>query len=336
MEMAELKECLFWEPGEGTADCHLCPWQCRIKPDHVGVCAVRRNVGGTLRSLNYARVTSVALDPIEKKPLYHFHPGEPILSLGTFGCNLSCSFCQNWQISKREPPTQQLLPAQALELAEKYRHSAGNLGLAYTYNEPFIWYEYVAETARLIQGAGMKNVLVTNGVVEAEPLEALLPYIDAMNVDIKFWSKENYRKLCGGPGWQARKTVERAHERCHVEITVLIIPGYNDSPQELDPLFDWAAGVDPVMPVHISRYHPAYKLDVPATPPETIMRAWQSARERLKYVYAGNLYLPGTTDTECAECGATLVERAGMESTVVGLNSEGGCKSCGTPAPFVI
>jgi pyruvate formate lyase activating enzyme len=327
--MEELTVCRYWEPGEGTVNCHLCPWQCRVKPDSVGFCGVRRNVGGTLRSLNYGRVTSIGLDPIEKKPLYHFHPGSTILSLGTFGCNLSCSFCQNWEISKGQPATQALPPREALRLAEEQRAANGSIGLAYTYNEPFIWYEYVADTAPLIHEAGMKNVLVTNGMVEPEPLEALLPYIDAMNVDVKFWSKKKYEELCGGPGWHARDTVELASGKCHVEITVLIIPGYNDTDEELVPLFDWAASVDRTMAVHISRYHPAFKLQAPPTPPEAMLHAYELARQRLDHVYVGNLYLPGTTDTECAQCGAVLVERSGYAVVVAGIDAEGRCKSCG-------
>ncbi len=327
--MSNTVECRWWEPGEGVAACHLCPWQCRIKPGEVGVCKVRRNDEGVLHSLNYGRITSMSLDPIEKKPLYHFHPGSNILSLGTFGCNLNCSFCQNWQISKEQPPTRYMAPGEAARVAGQYAHDRGNLGLAYTYNEPFIWYEYVQDTAKLIRDAGMKNVLVTNGVVEEGPLRELLPLIDAMNVDIKFWSKEHYRKLCGGPGWQARDTVVRARESCHVEITVLIIPGYNDSDEELTNIFTWAASVDPAMPVHLSRYHPAYRLHAPATPPETLLRAYHLAREHMKHVYVGNFSLPGTTDTECADCGATLVERSGLSSAPTGLDNQGRCRACG-------
>ncbi|NLO74365.1 MAG: AmmeMemoRadiSam system radical SAM enzyme [candidate division WS1 bacterium] len=327
-------ECQHWEPGAETADCHLCPWQCHVKVDQVGICQVRKNVGGTLRSLNYGRVTSIGVDPIEKKPLYHFFPGSTILSLGTFGCNLSCAFCQNWQISKGTPPSDEVPPEQAARMAEQYQTSHGNLGIAYTYNEPFIWYEYVQDTARLIRDLGMKNVLVTNGMVEKEPLLELLPLIDAMNVDIKFWSRKLYTELCGGPGWRARETVELATGKCHVEITVLIIPGYNDTDEELGNIFAWAADVDPNMAVHLSRYHPAYKLSAPPTPPETMLHAYDLARQRLNYVYLGNVHLPGTTDTECAECGAVLVERSDYRGVPLGVNREGRCKSCGAEAPI--
>ena len=168
------------------------------------------------------------------------------------------------------------------------------------------------------------------------PLRELLPLIDAMNVDIKFWSKKNYQELCGGPGWRARDTVELASGKCHVEITVLIIPGHNDTAEELSPLFDWAASVDRGMAVHLSRYHPAFKLQVPATPPESLLRAYELARERLDHVYVGNLYLPGTTDTECAQCGAVLVERSGYAGAANGIDAEGRCKSCGRQSPITL
>ena len=325
----ELVECRYYESAEDYAQCQLCPWHCRIRPGKIGRCHVRENVDGVLRSLNYAEVTSVAMDPVEKKPLYHFYPGSDILSLGTFGCNLSCIFCQNWTISQGRPPTQHLAPQQALELAEQWRAKAGNIGIAYTYNEPIIWYEYVYDTARLVQEAGMHNVLVTNGIIEEEPLRELLPYVGAMNVDIKAWHDDFYRKLCGGEAWPARRTVEIAVERCHVEITVLIIPGYNDSDEELTMVFDWAASVREDMPVHLSRYHPSHKLDAPPTPAQTLQHAYELAQQRLKHVYVGNIELARTTDTRCPECGETLIRRSGFASFNDNLTDDGRCGSCG-------
>ncbi len=325
----ELVECRYYESAEGYLQCGLCPWHCRIRPGKTGRCRVRENVDGVLRSLNYAEATSVTMDPIEKKPLYHFFPGTDILSLGTFGCNLSCVFCQNWTISQGRPSTQHIEPEQALKVAEEWRTKAGNIGIAYTYNEPIIWYEYVYDTARLVQEAGMQNVLVTNGIIEEEPLRELLPYIGAMNVDIKAWSDDFYRELCSGEAWPARRTVEIAVEQCHVEITVLIIPGYNDSDEELTAIFDWAAAVREDMPVHLSRYHPAHKLDAPPTPAETLQRAYELARERLKYVYVGNIFLNGTTDTVCPQCGETVISRSGFSSRLVNMTDEGRCGSCG-------
>ena len=325
------REALFYDMVGERADCRLCPWHCHIAPGKTGRCTVRHNVGGRLVTRNYAEVTSVALDPIEKKPLYHFRPGSLILSVGTFGCNLKCGFCQNWQISQERPRTQQLPPREALALARRYADE-GNIGLAYTYNEPFIWYEYVRETAPLIRDAGMCNVLVTNGLVEHEPLEELLPFVDAMNVDIKSMSERFYLEHCQGQALPARQTVERAFGRTHVEITNLIIPGENDSEAELQALVDWAASVSPELPIHFSAYHPDYHFQAPATPAATLQRAYDLAREQLKFVYVGNLHLAGTTDTVCPQCGRTLIVRRGMTGTVTGLDERGRCAACGSGA----
>jgi pyruvate formate lyase activating enzyme len=239
--------------------------------------------------MNYGEVTSAGMDPIEKKPLYHFHPASNILSLGTFGCNLSCGFCQNWQISQQRPPTQVILPEEAVRLAQKHVPD-GNIGLAYTYNEPFIWYEYIRETAPLIKEAGLYNVLVTNGIVEAEPLEELLPFIDAMNVDIKSMSEKFYLQHCKGQALPARQTVERAFGCCHVEITTLVIPGLNDSPEEIGRLAQWLSSVNPDIVLHLSRFFPNYKMkDVPPTPLPTLQKARDSALHYLRHVYLGNV-----------------------------------------------
>jgi pyruvate formate lyase activating enzyme len=325
------REAMYYSVEGERADCVLCPWHCHIRPDAVGRCGVRKNLKGVLHTLNYAEVTSLALDPIEKKPLYHFHPGATILSMGTFGCNLSCDFCQNWQISQQRAPSQVLMPNEAVELARRHQ-AEGNIGLAYTYNEPFIWYEYVRETAPLIRAAGLYNVLVTNGIVEAGPLEALLPFIDAMNVDIKSMSEKFYLQHCKGQGLPARQTVERAFGRTHVEITNLIIPGENDSDEELQALVDWAASVSPDLVLHLSAYHPDYDFEAPPTPPQTLQRAYALAKAKLRFVYVGNIQMAGTRDTECSQCGRLLVSRQGFRGKVVGLDHEGRCAGCGEDA----
>lgn len=321
-----MHECRHYELIQGVAHCRLCPFRCRIASGKTGRCGVRQHRDGKLWALNYAQVTSASLDPVEKKPLYHFHPGAPILSLGTFGCNLTCSFCQNWSISQRRPPTQELPPAAAADLAERHR-AQGNIGIAYTYNEPFIWFEYVLDTARLVRERGMVNVLVTNGIVEEAPLAELLPLVDAMNVDIKSIREDFYRRLCGGDGRAARRTVEQAWGRCVVEITNLIIPGENDSDEDLIALFDWAASVSRRLPVHLSRYHPDYQLHRPPTPADTLRRAYDLARERLDFVYVGNISLPGTSDTVCGRCGTTVIERQGFQAR--SHTVDGRCPSCG-------
>jgi pyruvate formate lyase activating enzyme len=328
-----MHECLYYEmhpgepPGEAPdqARCRLCPFFCRIEPDANGRCGARGLRQGKLVALNYGQVAAVALDPIEKKPLYHFRPGSSILSLGTFGCNLTCGFCQNWHLSRELPPTRDLSPEEAVASCLQQRRQ-GNIGIAYTYNEPFVWYEYVADTARLVRKAGMCNVLVTNGIIEPAPLEALLGWVDALNVDIKSIRESFYRKLCGGDGRAALRTVERAVGRCHVEITNLIIPGENDSEEGLRDLFIWAAGISRRLPLHLSAYHPAHKMTAPATSAQTLRRAYELAREYLDFVYVGNLNLPGTTDTHCPRCGTVAVERSGYDARV--HTRDGRCPGC--------
>jgi len=318
---------MFYDPpSNGRIHCRLCPHECRIADGKTGICRVRQQRGGVLYALTYSQVSSVNLDPIEKKPLYHFHPGSRILSLGTLGCNLACDFCQNWQISQDTAPTRTLTPEQAVEMA---RGERGNLGIAYTYNEPLMWYEYVHDTAHLVRQAGMKNVLVTNGYVNEEPLRKLLPVIDAMNIDVKSYTEDFYRTLCKGRAEPVRRTVEIAHAAgCLVELTNLIIPGYNDSEEDLRALVDWIAGVNPAIPLHFSRYHPAYKLQAPATPAATLQTACSIAQEKLRYVYLGNIAGIGGEDTQCPECGRTVISRRGFSAQITGLK-EGRCTHCG-------
>jgi len=318
---------MFWDPpADGRIPCRLCPHECRIAEGKTGICRVRQNRAGVLYALTYAQVSSINLDPIEKKPLYHFHPGSWILSLGTLGCNLACAFCQNWEISQDTVRTRALTPQQAMDMAQR---EPRNIGLAYTYNEPLIWYEYVHDTAHLARDAGLKNVLVTNGYINEEPLRQLLPVIDAMNVDVKSYSEEFYRTLCKGKAAPVRRTVEIAHSAgCLVELTNLIIPGYNDAEADLRALVDWVAGMDPTMPLHFSRYHPAYKLEAPATPVQTLETAYRIAKEKLQYVYLGNVVGAGGEDTQCPKCGSTVVSRRGFSARVTGL-SEGKCAHCG-------
>jgi pyruvate formate lyase activating enzyme len=283
-------------------------------------------VGGVLRTLNYAQVSSVNLDPIEKKPIFHFHPGSSILSLGTIGCNLACTFCQNWAISQAAAPTRHMTPERAATVAKEHPE---NIGIAYTYNEPFVWYEFVLETAQLVKEAGLSNVLVTNGYVMERPLRELLPHIDAVNIDVKSMSERFYRDLCRGSSEPPRRTAEIAKEAgCLVEITNLVIPNWNDSRDEIRSLVDWVVGLGADVPLHFSRYHPDHRLTEPSTPPETLVRARDMAAERLHHVYIGNLWLPGGEDTTCPGCGEVVVERRGFAVSRIAV-TDGRCQSCG-------
>ncbi len=295
-------EALYYEQlSESKVKCRLCPHGCVISPGRAGICNVRKNTGGKLIAVAFGRVSSVNLDPIEKKPLYYFHPGSMILSLGSLGCNLSCPFCQNYQIAKPleyfagkdieeiiHLVTDSISPKEAVEMAKNYG-SSGNIGLAFTYNEPFIWFEYVLETAKLAKEEGLKNVLVTNGFVEEKPLLELLPYIDALNIDLKGPDDSVYKKL-GGRAEPVKRTIKLAAKQAHVELTNLIVTGLNDKKGQIEALVDWIfeeVGSD--VPLHFSRYFPCYKYDEPKTSLETLKMAAGIAKAKLKHVHLGNI-----------------------------------------------
>jgi len=283
-----MKAAAFYKLSDDkSVECGLCPHCCKIPPGKKGRCGVRHNQNGTLIAKSYGRVTGMALDPIEKKPLYHFHPGAKILSLGSYGCNFRCGFCQNHEISMQKAAFRELSPEEVAATSRETT-SKGNIGVAYTYNEPLIGYEFVEDCARLIAGQGQKNVLVTNGFVCSEPLERLLPFMHAMNIDLKSFRPAFYREI-GGRLEDVQRTIALAASRCHVEVTTLVIPSKNDSPEEMQSLSGWLATINRNIPLHISRFFPAHKLrDIPATPKETIDRLVEVARQSLSYVYPGN------------------------------------------------
>ena len=268
--------------------CNICPHRCSIADGRTGICGTRRNNNGKIISESYGKITSLALDPIEKKPLYHFHPGSKILSLGSYGCNFKCGFCQNHRISMDLTPEYKIFTPEEIAAKSAELVSHGNIGVAYTYNEPLINYEFVYDCAKLIAGQNQKNVLVTNGYICREPLENILPFIHAMNIDVKSFNPEFYKEI-GGSLNDVLATVETAAQKCHVEITTLIIPGKNDSPGEIRELSKYIGGISKDIPLHISRFFPMYKFThLPPTPVETIKYLVNEARQNLNYVYSGN------------------------------------------------
>jgi pyruvate formate lyase activating enzyme len=272
------------------AICNICPHKCVLSEGQYGFCNARICREGKVISDNYGRITAMAMDPIEKKPLYHFYPGSRILSVGSYGCNLRCPFCQNCDISmvKGTEIDYTYITVEALvQQACDYR-IRGNIGIAYTYNEPLIGYEFVKDCSILAKESGLKNVLVTNGFICEEPLRELLPLIDAFNIDLKSYSKEFYNKIAGSLD-TVKNTIAIAAEQCHVEVTTLIIPGDNDREEEMDELSSWISNINPDIPLHISRFFPRWKMqDKEATPIMTIYKLAEIARRKLKYVYEGN------------------------------------------------
>ncbi|HCI73249.1 MAG TPA: AmmeMemoRadiSam system radical SAM enzyme [Lachnospiraceae bacterium] len=274
-----------------TAVCRVCPHHCRIPEGAFGRCRARKNAGGKVICANYGKLTSMALDPIEKKPLAYFLPGSMILSVGSYGCNLSCPFCQNYEISMAGESDfrilQEVSPQKLCSLAMG-EAARGNVGVAYTYNEALAGYEYVRDSARLVHEAGMVNVLVTNGMAELPVLEELLPYIDAMNIDLKCFRPEIYRKL-GGDLETVKAFISRAAQNCHVELTSLIVPGMNDDLADMDRQAEWIAQINPRMPLHLTRYFPRYRMHEKPTDLSLLMRLKKVAQKSLERVLLGNV-----------------------------------------------
>jgi len=324
------KVAAYWVPEGDAVRCGLCPHRCRIAEGKAGICGVRDNRGGTLFAATYGKVASVAVDPVEKKPLFHFHPGARILSIGSAGCNFRCEFCQNWQLVLRQAPLEEVRIDELLRIALRDEL----VGIAYTYNEPFIQFEFVLECAKAFHAAGRKNVLVTNGYVCPEPLAELLPFVDAMNIDLKSMDPAFYRKVCGGELDPVLATIRTAAKATHVELTTLLYTGRNDAAAQVRNVVDFVAVTDREIPLHISRYFPQHRATAPPTPPDRVAAAHRIARERLPYVYVGNMRLPGAEDTVCPECRATVVRREGYRVDATGLSGNR-CAACGARLRFV-
>lgn len=324
-------EARHWEKlAERRVRCLLCPHHCSIADGKFGICQGRQNQDGKLYATNYGQTVSVALDPIEKKPLYHFHPGAQILSVAPNGCNLQCPFCQNWTISQKRAPTEYIAPEAMAALLDRY----DSIGISYTYTEPLIWFEYLMDVCPLVRKRGGKNVLVTNGLIEEGPLRELLPYIDAMNIDLKSIRPSFYRKIVKGDLEVVKRTIEIARRPCHVEITNLLVPTLNDGKEEIAELVDYVAGLGRTSILHFSRCFPQYRSNLPPTPGETLRFAYECARAKLDYVYVGNIDL-AANNTHCPQCQNLLVERQYFSARVVGI-ADHKCDRCGRPVDIVL
>jgi len=328
----------FWEKLEegGTVRCGLCPHACLIPPGRHGRCRVRLNRGGVLELPFYGRLSSIAVDPIEKKPLYHFHPGENILSVGFVGCSFHCPFCQNYRISQDTGVAARgMSPEELVALAER----EGSFGIAYTYSEPLVHLEYVLETSRLARAHGLANVLVSNGFINPGPAEELLGLLDAANIDLKSFNPEFYRREIGGELEEVKRFLAQANAHAHtrgkleLEVTTLVIPGRNDGPEEMEAIAGFLASLDPAIPLHLSAYYPQYRYTLPATPPAALQGLAEIARRHLRYVYLGNIGAQ-ESNTVCQECAAVLVRRRGYQVSTPGLDGSR-CAACGTPASIV-
>lgn len=319
-----MKETSYYkELEDNRIKCLLCPHGCEIDVEKSGICRSKVNYGGQLYTKNYGKISSVGIDPIEKKPLYHFYPGSDILSLGTYGCNFNCKFCQNWRISQGKPQMRELNPEEIIELCLK----KDVIGIAYTYSEPSVWYEFIYDTAKLAADNQLKNVIVTNGFINQEPLQKILPFLDAANVDLKAFNNEFYRQQCGGQLEPVLKNIEIMNEHIHLELTTLLIEGLNDSETELRELFSWVKKINFDIPFHLSRYFPNYKMDKPETSLERMKWAYKIAKNYLNYVYLGNTDLKMGKDTICPRCEKSVIVRNYFDAC--NKLEAGSCPYCG-------
>ena len=330
-----MKRALFYEKlSDNKVRCKLCPFHCTIAEDGLGFCRVRKNIGGELYSEVYGKVSSLSLDATEKKPLFNFYPGSKLLSIGTVGCNMRCQFCQNWEISQFSVEEfgflQEASPEEIVAAAVRMVPD-GNIGIAYTYNEPSIWYEYMLDIAKEAKKTGLKNVMVSNAYIEKEPLEGLLPYIDAFSIDLKGFTQEFYKDMTAASLEPVLRNIKLLKTRGkHVELDFLVIPGKNDNMDDFKKMLVWIrdeAGCE--TPLHINRYYPAYKFNEPPTKLKTLMKFYETAKKYLDYVYVGNVGgVDGIEDTQCPNCKGEVLGRDYREIDVKGLDAVGNCVYC--------
>lgn len=320
----EIEALYYTRLDDGVCRCDLCPRGCVIKPGKKGYCLSRENVDGRLMSALYGKVAAMQVDPIEKKPLYHFLPGTDLLSIGTIGCNLGCKFCQNWHLARGKSRTVDVTPEEVIEKAKR----EGGKSIAYTYNEPLVWYEFVTDCCRLAHASGLKNVFVTNGTLNPEPFDELLEQIDALNIDIKGDAKF-YEEMSDSVLEPVKRNIQKAAQVTHVEVTTLLVTGKNDSDETITEIVDFIASVDPKIPLHFSRYFPNYKFDASPTDVEVMRRAFSIAREKLQFVYLGNVNTDKGRDTYCPSCMTPAVRRLGYSTQLVGVDLKGHCAACG-------
>jgi len=318
----------WWIRKGKKIKCILCPKLCLLSPGETGLCGVRKNESDVLSLPGYGMVTAEAQDPIEKKPLFHFYPGETAWSIGFAGCNLRCPFCQNHSIARANPNSGRFTaPSRVIDDAVS---SAAKI-IAYTYSEPTIHFEYLMECAYRASNAGLKNVLVTNGNLNSKPALELLKRMDGVNVDLKSWSSEYYKETLGGDLKTVKKFIENALAHCWVEITTLVVPGDNDDEDEIESISEWITSLSADIPFHLSAYHPAYKYSRPATSSSKLKRVYDAASKKLHFVYIGNLGIENCT--QCPNCNHPLISRSSYRVKSVMLGEK--CPNCGLKIPGV-
>ena len=327
-----MKEASYYTKLKGNRiKCTLCPHNCIVNEGRRGICGVRINSEGILYSEVYGKPVAIHTDPVEKKPLYHFYPGTQVLSVGTLGCNLKCSFCQNCEISQAKAEDMQFELGKTInELVLLAEEKQKNIGLAYTYNEPVIFFEYMLDLAMEVHWRGLKNIMVSNGFINAGPLAELMQYIDAFNIDLKSFEPEFYKKHTHSrlePVLDTIKTLSAGGK--HLELTYLVIPGLNDNLAKFDEMLNWIiAETGNKTVLHISRYFPHFKMFLPPTPVKILEALYQHAKEKLDFVYLGNIQNLNGQDTFCPSCRSVVLKRNGYYTSNEGLEKDGRCRGC--------
>jgi pyruvate formate lyase activating enzyme len=320
----------LFKVSENKLECLLCPHYCKLTTGKSGICGVRKNTGKKIDLQTYGVFSGYSLDPVEKKPLYHFFPGNNILSIGSYGCNMKCDFCQNYSISQKIPETMivEMTPEKIVNAALSAER---NIGIAFTYNEPVIWFEFMRDVAIIAKNERLFTVMVSNGYVNNEPLNEIIQFIDAFNIDLKAFNNSFYRKLAGADIEPVKDSLKQiAKSGRHLEITTLIVPGQNDDKREMALETEWIAGeLGKGVPLHLSKYFPMYRREDPATSPETMNRLFEIASENLDNVYMGNTISDAGQNTSCPVCGTTVTTRSGYNTRLLNLDKEGKCSTCG-------
>lgn len=324
---------MFFQKVKRKVQCKVCPHECILQEGNTGLCGVRQNIGGKIKTQNYGLISALAFDPIEKKPLYHFYPGSKILSVGSYGCNLKCNFCQNWEISQacsqrdiKNLSSNRYSIEQIISSAKKQDR---NIGIAFTYNEPTVGFEYVLDVASEAKKEGLKTVMVTNGFINQEPLELLLEKIDALNIDLKAFTDSFYSEMTGACITPVKQSIQTIYKRNrHLEITYLVIPNKNDNVENFKEMIEWiSTELDENVVLHLSRYFPRYKQMQPATSDQTLAEFFKLAKEKLNFVYVGNASKLNLSDTQCSFCNTVIVKRNAYDIDIEFKSSEN-CMSC--------
>jgi pyruvate formate lyase activating enzyme len=322
---------LLSRKDEGKVECLLCPHYCKLAKEKRGICGARRSNGETVELLTYGVISGYALDPIEKKPLYHFFPGTNILSLGSYGCNMRCDFCQNYSISQYSSADFSI-KTDPDRVVKDALSALNNIGVAFTYNEPVIWFEFIRDVALKAKKKGLHTVMVSNGYVNRDPLAEIISFTDAFNIDLKAFNNDFYKNIVGAdlePVKNALRQISLSGK--HLEVTTLIITGQNDNEKEMEYEAEWIAGeLGKDIPLHLSRYFPMYKREDPATPHDTIKKLSEIASKYLNYVYTGNIISGQGQNTRCPKCGKIVTERSGYNVNIQNLDKKGNCANCGT------